>query len=89
MHRMLLLSSLHGKGMLLIHPAFISWPIPNDFFFRLGDLINEWRYSIDLEPVAFSEGPRLAETLKIPFTYCWSPALVAKPIDWGSHIGMF
>jgi UDP:flavonoid glycosyltransferase YjiC (YdhE family) len=29
----------------------------------------------------------LAETLKIPFTYCWSPALMAKPKDWPAHIG--
>ncbi|KFA52308.1 hypothetical protein S40293_00619 [Stachybotrys chartarum IBT 40293] len=52
----------------------------------LGDVINEWRECIDLEPIAFSEGPRLAETLRIPFTYCWSPALVPKPGDWGNHI---
>jgi UDP:flavonoid glycosyltransferase YjiC (YdhE family) len=29
----------------------------------------------------------LAKTLKIPFTYCWSPGLVPKPSDWASHIG--
>ncbi|KAH7123152.1 hypothetical protein EDB81DRAFT_913302 [Dactylonectria macrodidyma] len=58
---------------------FLTWQ-------GLGDIINLFRESIDLEPVAFSEGPRLAETLKIPFTYCWSPALVPKPADWGSHI---
>ncbi|KAI6778752.1 uncharacterized protein J7T54_005855 [Emericellopsis cladophorae] len=52
----------------------------------LGDIINEWRESIDLEHIAFSEGPRLAETLNVPFTYCWSPALVPKPRDWGNHI---
>lgn len=33
------------------------------------------------------DGPMLAEALKIPFTYCWSPALVPKPKDWGPHIG--
>ena len=33
------------------------------------------------------DGPLLAEKLRIPFTYCWSPALVAKPADWGAHIG--
>ncbi len=33
------------------------------------------------------DGPLLAERLRIPFTYCWSPALVAKPVDWGPHIG--
>ncbi|KAB2570879.1 Sterol 3-beta-glucosyltransferase UGT80A2 [Lasiodiplodia theobromae] len=33
-----------------------------------------------------TEGPDLADTLKIPFTYCWSPALVSKPVDWPPHI---
>lgn len=33
------------------------------------------------------DAPMLAQTLKIPFTYCWSPALVPKPIDWAPHIG--
>ncbi|KAI1379579.1 sterol glucosyltransferase [Hypoxylon crocopeplum] len=58
---------------------FLTWQ-------GLGDVINKFRESIDLEPVAFSDGPRLAETLKVPFTYCWSPALVPKPADWESHI---
>ncbi|RAH68605.1 putative sterol glucosyltransferase [Aspergillus aculeatinus CBS 121060] len=52
----------------------------------LGDVINRWRAGIDLDPIPLSEGPSLAETLKIPFTYCWSPALVPKPRDWPSHI---
>ncbi|OOF99228.1 glycosyltransferase family 1 protein [Aspergillus carbonarius ITEM 5010] len=52
----------------------------------LGDVINQWRASIDLEPVSTTEGPRLAETLKVPFTYCWSPALVPKPQDWPKNI---
>lgn len=51
----------------------------------LGDIINKWRH--DLDPVPVTEGPLLAETLKIPFTYCWSPALVPKPADWSHHIG--
>ncbi|ETS86260.1 hypothetical protein PFICI_00088 [Pestalotiopsis fici W106-1] len=58
---------------------FLTWQ-------GLGDVINEWRDKLDLEPIAFSDGPNLAETLKIPFTYCWSPALVPKPSDWGPHI---
>ncbi|KAJ7182660.1 putative sterol glucosyltransferase [Mycena crocata] len=58
---------------------FLTWQ-------GLGDVINKWRNSIDLEPVPISEGPSLAETLKVPFTYCWSPALVPKPADWASHI---
>ncbi|THC90236.1 hypothetical protein EYZ11_010297 [Aspergillus tanneri] len=26
--------------------------------------------------------------VKIPHTYCWSPALIPKPNDWGSHISI-
>ncbi|KAK4118847.1 glycosyltransferase family 1 protein [Parathielavia appendiculata] len=52
----------------------------------LGDIINKWRETLDLQPVPFSEGPGLAETLQVPFTYCWSPALVPKPDDWPAHI---
>ena len=33
-----------------------------------------------------TEAPFLAETLRVPHTYCWSPGLVPKPKDWGSHI---
>ncbi|KAI5921686.1 hypothetical protein F4810DRAFT_677383 [Camillea tinctor] len=52
----------------------------------LGDVINDWRKTIDLEPVPLTEGPCLAETLQIPFTYCWSPSLVPKPADWPEYI---
>ncbi|KAM0286889.1 hypothetical protein ACHAO9_008014 [Fusarium lateritium] len=52
----------------------------------LGDIINAWRHTIDLEPIPFSEGPCLTETLGVPFTYCWSPALVPKPADWPENI---
>lgn len=52
----------------------------------LGDIINKFRRSLDLEAVPTTEGPVLAEVLQIPFTYCWSPALVPKPADWPSHI---
>ncbi|KAF8201061.1 sterol glucosyltransferase [Mycena galopus ATCC 62051] len=58
---------------------FLTWQ-------GLGDVINKWRHSLDLEPVPLTEGPALAETLKIPFTYCWSPALVPKPVDWPPHV---
>ncbi|OTA89344.1 glycosyltransferase family 1 protein [Hypoxylon sp. CO27-5] len=54
----------------------------------LGDIVNAWRGTLDLEPVPASEGPTLAETLQIPFTYCWSPSLIPKPSDWPSHIGV-
>jgi hypothetical protein len=59
------------------------------FMVRLGDIINKWRKSIDLEEVAMFDAPMLTKTLKIPFTYCWSPALVPKPVDWEPYIGRF
>ncbi|KAL5041625.1 hypothetical protein BDW71DRAFT_217628 [Aspergillus fruticulosus] len=52
----------------------------------VGDVINQWRKELGLDEVAMFEGPRLAEILKIPFTYCWSPALVPRPSDWPSYI---
>ncbi|KAF5981728.1 putative sterol glucosyltransferase [Fusarium bulbicola] len=52
----------------------------------LGDIINKWRKSIDLEEVAMFDAPMLTKILKIPFTYCWSPALVPRPVDWEPYI---
>ena len=49
-------------------------------------MINAWRQGIGLEPVPLTEGPFLAETLRIPYTYCWSPSLVSKPKDWPAYI---
>jgi sterol 3beta-glucosyltransferase len=56
--------------------------------YRLGDVINDWRVkNLQLEPVHASMGPDLIDTMKVPFTYCWSPKLVPKPQDWGANIG--
>ncbi|CAI7627318.1 unnamed protein product [Penicillium bialowiezense] len=52
----------------------------------LGDVINDWRATLDLEPIPATEGPSLCETLRIPFTYCWSPSLMPKPLEWPAHI---
>ncbi|KAF6822330.1 sterol glucosyltransferase [Colletotrichum plurivorum] len=53
----------------------------------LGDVINHWRQrDLDLEPIPMSMGPGLTTFLKIPHTYCWSPAIVPKPADWGPEI---
>lgn len=57
------------------------------YFIRVGDVVNQWRKELDLDEVAMFEGPHLAKILKVPFTYCWSPALVPKPLDWPSYIG--
>ncbi|KKA30686.1 hypothetical protein TD95_004632 [Thielaviopsis punctulata] len=53
----------------------------------LGDVINNWRVKdLKLEPLPAAVGPDIISILKVPYTYCWSPALVSKPQDWGEHI---
>ncbi|KAM0314009.1 hypothetical protein ACHAO8_004963 [Botrytis cinerea] len=67
---------------------FLSYGLVDTMTWQgLGDVINRWRKnSLDLEPVPVMAGPHLAASLDIPFTYCWSPALVPKPQDWLPHI---
>lgn len=55
----------------------------------LGDIINRFREkSLNLEPVSLMWAPGMASRLRIPYTYCWSPALIPKPKDWGPHISI-
>ncbi|QDS71101.1 hypothetical protein FKW77_009183 [Venturia effusa] len=55
----------------------------------LGDVINRFRVHIlGLEPISLVWGPGMLARLKVPYTYCWSPALIPKPNDWGSHISL-
>ncbi|KAL7620787.1 hypothetical protein AAE478_009785 [Parahypoxylon ruwenzoriense] len=53
----------------------------------LGDVINRFRTKVlDLEPLSLIWAPAVLTRLRIPYTYCWSPALIPKPNDWGQHI---
>ena len=53
----------------------------------LGDVINRFRErSLGLDPVSLSSAPGMLQRLKVPHTYCWSPALIPKPKDWGPNI---
>ncbi|GAB7344203.1 hypothetical protein MBLNU457_2094t1 [Dothideomycetes sp. NU457] len=55
----------------------------------LGDVINRFRQSsLGLEPVSLMWAPNMLSRLKVPFTYCFSPALIPKPKDWGNHISL-
>ena len=53
----------------------------------LGDVVNKFRRNVlrldELSPIW---APSLIQRAKIPYTYCWSPALIPKPKDWGAHI---
>ncbi|KAG5931259.1 hypothetical protein E4U60_006317 [Claviceps pazoutovae] len=53
----------------------------------LGDIINRFRKrALELPALSFVWAPGSLNRLKIPYTYCWSPALIPKPNDWGVHI---
>lgn len=55
----------------------------------LGDVINRFRKdTLRLDPISTIWGPAVLARLKIPFTYCWSPALIPKPRDWSQHISV-
>ncbi|KAF8913387.1 hypothetical protein CPB85DRAFT_1561165 [Mucidula mucida] len=53
----------------------------------LGDIINKFRMeTLGLSPLSIKSGPGILDSLRIPWTYCMSPALVPKPADWLQHI---
>ncbi|TVY18886.1 Sterol 3-beta-glucosyltransferase UGT80B1 [Lachnellula arida] len=55
----------------------------------LGDIINKFRTdTLDLGPLSQASGTTVLHRLRIPYTYCWSPALIPKPKDWGPHISI-
>lgn len=55
----------------------------------LGDVINRFREKcLGLDPTSSIWGPGMLQRLKVPHTYCWSPCLIPKPRDWGTHISI-
>lgn len=55
----------------------------------LGDVINRFRAKVlDLEPLSLIWAPGILTRLHIPTTYCWSPALIPKPHDWGREVNI-
>lgn len=55
----------------------------------LGDVINRFRQkSLGLEPISLQWAPGMLSRLRIPWTYCWSPALIPKPQDWDYFINI-
>ncbi|KAF7298465.1 Glycosyltransferase family 1 protein [Mycena kentingensis (nom. inval.)] len=53
----------------------------------VGDLLNAFRkQKLGLESLSLRSGPSVLDRLKIPWTYCMSPALVPKPDDWKNNI---
>ncbi|PWW80207.1 Glycosyltransferase Family 1 protein [Tuber magnatum] len=55
----------------------------------LGDLVNKFRTrKLGLDPISTMWAPGMITRLKIPHTYCWSPTLIPKPLDWPQHISI-
>lgn len=55
----------------------------------LGDVINRFRErALALDPISLIWAPGMLSRLRVPYTYCWSPALIPKPKDWGQHISI-
>lgn len=53
----------------------------------LGSVTNKFREDLlDLPELSQASATTAIHRLRIPYTYCWSPALIPKPRDWGSHI---
>jgi hypothetical protein len=53
----------------------------------LGDIVNKFRRNVlRIEELSPIWAPSLVQRAKIPYTYCWSPALIPKPKDWGAEI---
>ena len=69
---------------------FISYSLVDMLTWQgLGDVINRFRQkSLGLEPISLQWAPGLLARLKVPWTYCWSPALIPKPQDWSKYINI-
>ncbi|EIW85621.1 glycosyltransferase family 1 protein [Coniophora puteana RWD-64-598 SS2] len=53
----------------------------------VNDIVNLFRTKVlNLESLSNRSGAGLIDRLKIPWTYCISPALIEKPADWKNHI---
>ncbi len=67
--------------------AYRAWTLTNACI-SLGDVINKWRAEdLALPPLSMRSGASVLDRLKVPYLYCWSPALIPKPADWMEHIG--
>ncbi|KAK3954229.1 hypothetical protein QBC32DRAFT_95369 [Pseudoneurospora amorphoporcata] len=67
---------------------WISYPLVEMMVWQgLGDLVNNFRVkTLGLDPVSTLWAPGATYRLHVPFSYLWSPGLVAKPQDWGEEV---
>jgi len=79
----------------LSSPASLNWmsygAVDRLIWLGLGDLINAFRVqTLWLHPIwtLSVKGHRYVHDYRVPFLYCWSPSVLAKPKDWGPHIAV-
>ena len=54
----------------------------------VGDVVNNFRERVlRLRPYTIQQATNAILDLKVPWTFCWSPSLIPKPVDWGPEIG--
>jgi len=55
----------------------------------MGDLINEFREkTLRLSSLHTAKAVHVMIEERVPHTYCWSPSLVPKPVDWLEYISI-
>jgi UDP:flavonoid glycosyltransferase YjiC (YdhE family) len=84
------LANIQSSNTDVVMTNYVSYALVEMMTWQgLGDVINRFRDKIlDLEPLSLIWAPGLLTRLRIPTTYCWSPALIPKPNDWSSEISV-
>ncbi|OLN81771.1 Sterol 3-beta-glucosyltransferase UGT80B1-like protein 7 [Colletotrichum chlorophyti] len=82
------LANIQSTNTDIVMTNYVSYALVEMMTWQgLGDVINRFREkALDLEPMSLIWAPGVLTRLRIPYTYCWSPALIPKPNDWGQEI---
>ncbi len=55
----------------------------------MRDIVNDFRKeTLGLPALHTRQATFMMIDERVPYTYCWSPALVPKPNDWAAHINV-
>lgn len=84
------LANIESSNTDVVMTNYVSYALVEMMTWQgLGDVINRFRTKVlDLEPLSLIWAPGMLTRLHIPTTYCWSPALIPKPNDWGREVNI-